>query len=67
LRDAVAETRTRGAPWQEMTALSALCERKEASTGDRRALRDVLEKIIGGRDTIPVERALALLKGKPGG
>ena len=63
IRRAIAEARAQEAPWLEMIALSAVCERKDATTRHRQALRLVLEKVAGGRDTAPVARALALLEG----
>jgi tetratricopeptide (TPR) repeat protein len=66
LRQAIAEARSQEAPWLEMIALSALCERKGATALHREELRLVLEKVAGGRDTAPVARALAVLEGKRG-
>ena len=63
LRHAVAEARAQEAPWLEMIALAAVCVGKDATTRHRQALRLVLEKVAGGRDTPPVARALALLEG----
>jgi tetratricopeptide (TPR) repeat protein len=64
LRQAIAEARAQEAPWLEMIALSAACERKGATTRQREELRLVLERVSGGRDTAPVLRSLALLEGK---
>jgi len=66
IQQAIAEARAQEAPWLEMIALSAACERKGATTRQREALRLVLETVTGGRDTPPVLRALALLEGKRG-
>lgn len=66
IRQAIAEARAQEAPWLEMIALAAACERIDATTADREALRLVLEKIAGGRDTPPVASALALLAGMRG-
>jgi len=44
-----------------MLALSAQCERSEASAKDRASLREVLDRITGGEDTAPVARARALV------
>ena len=66
IRQAIDEARAQEAPWLEMIALSAVCERKDATTRHRQALRLALEKIAGGRDTPPVARALALLDGMRG-
>jgi len=61
IRAAVAEARAQEAPWLEMLALTALCERKDASPRDRESLRRVLEKITGGDEAPAVARARALL------
>ncbi|MBK7766641.1 MAG: AAA family ATPase [Sulfuritalea sp.] len=66
IRQAIAEARAQEAPWLEMIALCALCERNDATTRDREALRLVLERVAGGRDTPPVATALALLEGMRG-
>jgi DNA-binding winged helix-turn-helix (wHTH) protein/tetratricopeptide (TPR) repeat protein len=66
IRQAIAEARAQEAPWLEMIALSAACERQDASVRHREALRLVLERVTGGRDTPPVARALALLEGRRG-
>jgi DNA-binding winged helix-turn-helix (wHTH) protein/tetratricopeptide (TPR) repeat protein len=58
---ALAEARAQQAPWLEMLALSALCERAEATPEDRASLRAVLDRITGAEDTAPVARARALL------
>ena len=58
---AIAEARAQEAPWLELLALSALCERPGATPEDRASLRAVLDRITGGEDTAPVARALALL------
>jgi len=61
IRGALAEARAQEAPWLEMLALSAQCERSEASAKDRASLREVLDRITGGEDTAPVARARALV------
>ena len=66
IRHAIAEARAQEAPWLEMIVLSAACERKGAATRDREALRLVLDRVVGGRDTPPVLRALALHEGARG-
>jgi DNA-binding winged helix-turn-helix (wHTH) protein/tetratricopeptide (TPR) repeat protein len=66
IRQAIAEARAQEAPWLEMIALSAACERQDASVRHREALRLILERVTGGRDTPPVARALALLEGLRG-
>jgi tetratricopeptide (TPR) repeat protein len=62
LRQAVAEACAREAPWLELLALSALCERLDASAEDRAALRQVLDRMTEGLDTPPVAKARALLE-----
>lgn len=59
---ALAEARAQEAPWLEMLALSALCERTDATSGDRASLRVALGRIHGADDTAPVARARALSK-----
>ena len=66
MRQAVAEARARQAPWLELMALSALCEREGASANDRAALRRVLDRITEGVDAPPLARARALLERAPG-
>ena len=66
IRQAIDEARAQEAPWLEMIALSAVCERKDATKRHREALRLVLERVTGGRDTPPVARVLALLEGMRG-
>jgi len=62
MEQAVAEARAREAPWLELIALSALCEREVATTHDLAALRHVVEQLTEGLDTAPVARARALLE-----
>jgi len=62
MQQAVAEARAREAPWLELIALSALCEREGATTHDLAALRHVVEQLTEGLDTAPVARARALLE-----
>jgi tetratricopeptide (TPR) repeat protein len=61
IQRAIAEARAQEAPWLELLALSALCERPGATPEARASLRAVLDRITGGEDTAPVARALALL------
>ena len=61
-RLALAEARAQEAPWLEMLALSALCQRNEATAGERASLGAVLDRITGGADTAPVAKARALLR-----
>jgi hypothetical protein len=58
---ALAEARAQEAPWLEMLALTALCERTGAMSEDHASLRAALDHITGAQDTSPVARALALL------
>jgi ATP/maltotriose-dependent transcriptional regulator MalT len=60
-RRAVAEARAQDAPWLEMIALSALCERKGARTEDFESLRIVTEQLTEGLESPAVARARALL------
>jgi hypothetical protein len=60
-RLALAEARAQEAPWLEMLALSALCERAEATRKDRASLRAALDRISGDEDSAPVAKAKALL------
>ena len=62
MRQAIAEARSQEAPWLEMIALSALCERDDATAEDFAALAQVVNQITEGLDTAPVARARALLK-----
>ena len=62
LQRAVAEARAREAPWLELIALSALCERAGASAADLAALREVVERLTEGLDTAPLAKAQALLE-----
>jgi hypothetical protein len=64
IRQAIAEARAQEAPWLELAALSALCERKGASAKDCAALRHVVDQFTEGLDTPPVARARALLEAR---
>jgi hypothetical protein len=61
IRRAVAEARSQEAPWLELLALLALCERPDASAEDFAALAHALDQLAEGLDTAPVARARALL------
>jgi DNA-binding winged helix-turn-helix (wHTH) protein/tetratricopeptide (TPR) repeat protein len=61
MRQAIAEARAQEAVWLELNALSALCERKDATDRDFAALRHVVDRLTEGLDTPPVARARALL------
>ena len=60
-RQALAEARAREAPWLELLALSALCERPGASGKDVQSLRLLLGRFTEGLDTAPLARARSLL------
>jgi DNA-binding winged helix-turn-helix (wHTH) protein len=62
IRQAIVEARAQEAPWFELTALSALCERPDASAKDFAALASVVERLSEGLDTAPFARARELLK-----
>ena len=66
MRQAIAEARTQEAPWLEMLALSALCERDGATPEDFAALAQVVNQFTEGLDTAPVARARASLKAAGG-
>lgn len=61
MRQAIAEARAQEALWLEPIALSALCERDDATAEDLQALRLVVDQLTEGLDTAPVARARALL------
>jgi len=65
MQQAVAEARAREAPWLELLALSALCEREDASDQDRQSLGLLLDRLTEGLDTAPLARARALLAARP--
>jgi DNA-binding winged helix-turn-helix (wHTH) protein len=58
---ALAEARAQEAPWPEMLALSARCERREATAADRASLAAALERVSGAEATTPFARARALV------
>jgi ATP/maltotriose-dependent transcriptional regulator MalT len=62
MRRALAEARAQEAPWLEMLALSALCERADATSQDRASLGAALDRISGAEDTAPFAAARALLR-----
>ena len=64
IRQAIAEARSQEAPWLEMIALSALCEREDATGQDFAALRHVVDRLTEGLDTPPLARARALLEAR---
>ena len=66
IRQAIAEARLQEAPWLELAALSARCERPDASAKDFAALAHVVEQLTEGIDTAPVARARELLKRRRG-
>ncbi|MGZ8199058.1 MAG: ATP-binding protein, partial [Burkholderiales bacterium] len=61
MRQALAEARAQEAVWLQVIALSALCERKDATATDFASLRSVLDGLTEGLDTAPVARARAVL------
>ena len=67
IRQAVAEARAQEAPWFELAALSARCERADASAKDFAALAHVVEQFTEGLDTAQVARARGLIKSRRGG
>ena len=66
IRQAIAEARAQEAPWLELAALSALCERPDVSAKDFAALAHVVEQLTEGLDTAQVARARELLKRRRG-
>jgi tetratricopeptide (TPR) repeat protein len=67
IRQAIAEAHAQEAPWFELAALSARCERADASAEDFAALAQVVERLPEGRDTAQVESARGLIKRRRGG
>jgi DNA-binding winged helix-turn-helix (wHTH) protein/tetratricopeptide (TPR) repeat protein len=63
VRRAVEEARTQEAPWLELTALTALCEREPVAAEDREALAALVDRLPEAAETTLVSRARALLKG----
>ncbi|HSC07810.1 MAG TPA: AAA family ATPase [Steroidobacteraceae bacterium] len=61
-RQAIAEARVQEALWLELMALSALCERADATAEDIAALHHVVDRLTEGLETEPVARARSLLK-----
>jgi DNA-binding winged helix-turn-helix (wHTH) protein/tetratricopeptide (TPR) repeat protein len=61
MRQAIAEARAQEAPWLQLIALSALCERAYATAEDLQSLRRVVNQLTEGLDTAQVARARALL------
>jgi len=66
IRQAIAEARAQEAPWLELLALSARCERPDAGAEDFAALARILDQLKEGLDTAQVARARTLLKQKSG-
>jgi hypothetical protein len=62
VRQAISEARARKASWLELIALSARCERADATAEDFAALRCVLDQLTEGHETEPMARARSLLK-----
>jgi hypothetical protein len=61
LLEAVAEARTQEAPWLELLARLALCERGDATVEEMAALREVVEGLTEGLDMPAVARARELV------
>ncbi|MDX1375829.1 MAG: AAA family ATPase [Burkholderiales bacterium] len=66
IRQAIAEARAQEAPWLELLALSALCERPDAGASDFAALAQVLDQLTQGLDTAQVAHARDLVKQRLG-
>jgi DNA-binding winged helix-turn-helix (wHTH) protein/tetratricopeptide (TPR) repeat protein len=64
MNQAVAEARAREAVWLLLLALSALCDRADATADDLASLRLVLDQLTEGLDTAPVARARRLLEAR---
>ena len=64
IREAIAEARAQEAPWLELLALSAQCERRDANAKDIAALAQVVDQLTEAADTPQVARARALVKGR---
>ena len=61
VRQAIAEAHAQQAPWQQLIATTALCERADASDEDARSLGLLLDQLTEGFDTPTVARARAIL------
>jgi ATP/maltotriose-dependent transcriptional regulator MalT len=61
IRRAVAEARAQEAPWLELIALLALCERADATTEDRQALAAIVDSLPEALEATALARARALL------
>jgi DNA-binding winged helix-turn-helix (wHTH) protein len=59
---AVAEARAQEAPWLQLVAMTALCERDDASEEDAESLASLVDQITEGLDTAPVARARTWLE-----
>jgi DNA-binding winged helix-turn-helix (wHTH) protein/tetratricopeptide (TPR) repeat protein len=62
MRRAIEEARKQHAPWLELMALVELCAHRNASTGDRRALAELVDRLPEAASTEPVVRARTLLE-----
>jgi ATP/maltotriose-dependent transcriptional regulator MalT len=62
-RRAVEEARRQEAPWLELMALTALCEREPVAAEDREALAALVDRLPEAAETTLVSRARAVLKG----
>ncbi|HEU0199631.1 MAG TPA: AAA family ATPase [Burkholderiaceae bacterium] len=61
MQRAIEEARAQEAVWLQLVALSARCERRDATDDDLAALSLVVDQLTEGLDTAPVARARALL------
>ncbi|MBV9892396.1 MAG: hypothetical protein JO090_16110, partial [Rhizobacter sp.] len=61
LLDAIAQAREQGAAWLELLALTACCERGDATRAERSALGALLDRLDQARGTAAFARATALL------
>ncbi len=64
INQAIAEARAREAVWPLLLALSARCERPDATADDVASLHRVLGQLTEGLDTAPVARARRLLEAR---
>ena len=62
LRRAIAEARNQEALWLELIAMTALCERADASDEDAESLGLLVDQLTEGLDTAPVARARTWLR-----
>jgi hypothetical protein len=53
MEEALAEARAREAPWLQLIALAALCERADATSEDRAAMRRLQDELAAARGERP--------------